>query len=86
MPTTIRFHFDENVSNAVALGLRQRDIDVTTTAEQGLLGVSDLGQLEFVRVERRVLFTQDADFLRLHQAGTEHPGLVFCRKDSRDIR
>ena len=35
----IRFHLDENVSNAIADGLRQRGIDVTTTSEAGLIEV-----------------------------------------------
>ena len=33
----IRFHLDENVSNAIADGLRRRDIDVTTTLEERLI-------------------------------------------------
>jgi Domain of unknown function (DUF5615) len=41
MSEQIRFHLDENVSNAVAEGLRRRGIDVTTTSEQGLISVSD---------------------------------------------
>lgn len=28
----IKFHLDENVENAIAEGLRRRNIDVTTTA------------------------------------------------------
>ncbi len=37
MPETIRFHLDENISLAVANGLRWRGIDVTTTPEEGLI-------------------------------------------------
>lgn len=32
MTQKIRFHLDENVSNAIAEGLRRRGIDVTTTS------------------------------------------------------
>ncbi|WP_404783568.1 DUF433 domain-containing protein [Altericista sp. CCNU0014] len=42
MSGQIKFHLDENVSNAVAEGLRRRAIDVTTTPEQNLMGASDL--------------------------------------------
>lgn len=42
MAEKIRFHLDENVSTAVAEGLRRRGIDVTTTPEQALIGISDL--------------------------------------------
>jgi predicted nuclease of predicted toxin-antitoxin system len=66
MVERIRFHLDENVSNAVAEGLRRRGIDVTTTPEESLISVSDLGQLEFALSQKRVIFTQDTDFLRMH--------------------
>ena len=42
MAEKIRFHLDENVSNAVAEGLRRRGIDITTTPEESLISVSDL--------------------------------------------
>lgn len=81
MPGTLRFHLDENVSNAVADGLRRRSIDVTTTADQNLIGASDEEQLAFALAQGRVLFTQDADFLRLHKAGATHAGIAFAYKD-----
>lgn len=81
----IRFHLDENVSSAVADGLRRRDIDVTTTVEAGLLKASDEVQLAFALEQERVIFTQDADFLRLHNSGVTHAGIAFCRKDSLSV-
>lgn len=69
MTQKIRFHLDENVSNAIAKGLRRRGIDVTTTSETRLIGVSDGEQLYFVMSESRVIFTHDDDFMILHQAG-----------------
>jgi len=63
MSERIRFHLDENVDSAIALGLRRYEIDVTTTAEAGLLNRSDEVQLNFIRETQRVIFTQDADFL-----------------------
>lgn len=57
MAREIKFHLDENVSNAIANGLRKRDIDVTTTSEQGLISVSDQVQLEFSFSQGRVIFT-----------------------------
>ena len=47
MPNKIKFHLDENVSNAIANGLRMRGIDVTTSPEAGLIGASDEQQLAF---------------------------------------
>jgi len=85
MPRTIRFHLDENCEAAVAEGLRRRGIDATTTPEAGLLGASDEEQLEHARGENRVVFTQDADFLRLHAAGARHGGVVYCHQQSRSV-
>lgn len=62
MPRTIRFHLDENVSGAVAHGLRQYGIDVTTTPEVGLVGATDKEQIAFAIATGQVLFTQDKDF------------------------
>jgi len=38
----IKFHLDENITLAIANGLRRRGIDITTTAEQGMIGQSDV--------------------------------------------
>lgn len=81
----IRFHLDENVSNAIAEGLQRRAIDVTTTPEAGLMGASDEEQLSFTLAQGRVIFTHDEDFLRLHQAGVAHAGVVYCHQGNRAI-
>jgi hypothetical protein len=85
MPETIRFHLDENVSQAIAEGLRRRGIDVTTTPEVGLMAATDEAQVEFAQQQGRVIFTQDADFLRLHQAGVFHSGITYCVQGSRSV-
>jgi len=36
----IKFHLDENITLAIANGLRRRGIDVTTTPEKGMIGQS----------------------------------------------
>ena len=72
MAETIKFHLDENIRNAIAEGLRRRAIDVTTTSEQSLNGVSDEVQLKFALSQNRVIFTQDTDFLRMNQTGMTH--------------
>ncbi|NEP84741.1 MAG: hypothetical protein F6K39_45550 [Okeania sp. SIO3B3] len=85
MSEKIKFHLDESVSNAIALGLRRRGIDVTTTPEQGLISVSDPEQISFALSENRVIFTYDDDFLRLHQIGVTHAGITYCRQNTRSI-
>jgi hypothetical protein len=37
----VPFHLDEHISGALAIALRHRGIDVTTTAEAGLVGAAD---------------------------------------------
>lgn len=85
MSGTIRFHLDENVSNAIAIALRSRGIDLTTTSEEGLMAAPDEVQLEFALSQGRVIFTQDTDFLRIHAAGVAHAGIVYCQQGSRSI-
>lgn len=81
----IRFHLDENVSSAISIGLRRLDIDVTTTPEQSMLSVSDEEQLAFAVSQGRVIFTQDDDFLTLHQSGVNHAGIAYCKQGTRTI-
>ncbi|MCL1491455.1 MAG: DUF5615 family PIN-like protein [Pseudanabaena sp. Salubria-1] len=81
----IRFHLDENVSSAITIGLRRLGIDVTTTPEQSMLSVSDEEQLAFAVSQGRVIFTQDDDFLTLHQSGVNHAGIAYCKQGTRTI-
>jgi arylsulfatase A-like enzyme len=50
----------------IAAGLRGHGIDVTTTADAQLLSADDEDHVAFALREGRVIFTNDADFLRLH--------------------
>ena len=81
----ICFHLDENMHNAIAQGLRQRGIDVTTTADVGMIGAGDRKQLAHAAANGRVLVTHDDDLLRLHQQGVPHAGIAFCRQRKRRI-
>ena len=85
MPRTIRYHLDEHCDPAIATGLRLHGVDVTTTSEAGLLHARDKEHFAFGVATRRVVFTQDQDFLRLHAAGMEHRGIAFRDQQSRSI-
>lgn len=85
MSDRISFHLDENVSNAIADGLRRRGIEVTTTAEAGLIGATDEEQLEYAHQAGRVVVTMDNDLLRLHAQGMPHSGIAYCRQGARSI-
>ena len=43
-----------------------------------MLAASDKEHLALAVRERRVLFTQDADFLRLHAANIPHSGIAYA--------
>ena len=86
MAEKIKFHLDENVANAIAQGLKRREIDVTTTPERSLIGASDKIQLEFAKSQNRVIFTQDTDFLRINQANSNHCGIVYSYQSNKSIR
>ena len=81
----IRLHLDESVRNAIAVGMRSRGADVTTTAEAGLLGASDEDHIAYALSEGRVIVTHDDDFLALASSGIEHAGICYCRQQKHSI-
>ena len=78
----IRYYTDEQVSRAVIGGLRQRGVNVLSVPEADKIGASDREQLAFALEQGRVLFTHDADFLRLDAAGISHAGIVYAGQDT----
>ena len=80
MAAELQFYLDEHIPRAVAEGLQRRGIAVITTLEAGRIGANDREQLEFTYQNDMVLVTQNADFLRLHQEGVPHAGIVYCRQ------
>ena len=50
----ITFHLDEHIPPALANSLRHRDIDVTTTADTGLMGAEDREHLAYATNASRV--------------------------------
>jgi predicted nuclease of predicted toxin-antitoxin system len=81
----LRYHLDENVDHAVAVGLRGRGIEVTTTPEIGLRSTPDEQQLAYCHAAGKVLVTHDDDMLTLAAQGINHSGIAFCRSRSRSI-
>ena len=81
----IRYHLDESVSHAVAIGLQSRGIDVTTAADANLIGARDEAHLEFARNDGRVAVSHDSDFLRLAAAGAGHAGIAYCHQRNRTV-
>jgi hypothetical protein len=77
----MRFHLDEHVPWAIAAGLRQHGVDVTTTRDAGLEGKDDDDHLAFAIADDRVTVTHDDDFLALHAAGSQHAGIAYCHQE-----
>jgi predicted nuclease of predicted toxin-antitoxin system len=74
----IAFYMDEHVPSAVSQGLRLRGVDVLTAQDADMRGASDEDHFALAVHEKRTIFTQDADFLRLHASNHAHAGIVFA--------
>lgn len=81
----IRYHLDESVRTAIAVGLRSHGVDVSTTAEASLLGASDEAQIAYALTERRVIVTHDDDFLAFAKSGVEHSGICYCHQQRHSV-
>jgi hypothetical protein len=80
MAPRVRYYTDEHVSGAVVMGLRRRGVSVLTAQEAGMMGASDEEHFAVARQRGLVMFTSDADFLRLHSRGMAHNGIVYARQ------
>ncbi len=67
------------------MALRRRGVDVTTAGEASLLGASDDAHLAYARRQDRAVLTHDADFLRMHAAGQEHAGILYCPPEAHSL-
>ena len=76
----IKFYCDEHIRPAIAKALRNRGVDILTAQEAGMLGVPDEKHLQFAVSQKRAIFTQDTDFLRLHKMGIAHHGIIYARQ------
>jgi hypothetical protein len=75
---------DQNVSRAITVGLRLRDVDVITAYEDGSHKLADPDLLNRAGELGRVLFTQDDDLLaeaaRRQEAGIPFGGVVYAHQ------
>jgi hypothetical protein len=81
----IRCHLDEHMATAIAIGLRRRGIDVSTTSEAGLLGFSDAEQIAFATGEQCVFVTRERGIAAEVPAGFSHTGIAIARSGRRHI-
>jgi hypothetical protein len=81
----IKLYFDENVPEAIAVAVRLRGYDVATVRDAGTKAASDLDQLRYASLQKRVLFTFNvADFVKLHEefavADRRHSGILLSKQ------
>jgi len=74
----IAFYMDEHVPVTTSKALRRRGVDVLTAQEASMVAVPDEQHLALAVRENRIVFTQDADFLRLHAGDYPHRGMVYA--------
>lgn len=75
---------DEHVPKAITVGLRQRSVDVLTAQEDNRTGVSDLILLDRAKELKRIIFSQDDDFLaeahRRQVEGINFAGVIYVHQ------
>ena len=82
--SVIRLYLDEDAAqHDLTAALRLRGIDVTSAQEQGMVGATDLAQLEWCCVKARVLYTFNVrHFYALHaeymRSARNHAGLILA--------
>lgn len=74
----VRFYLDDHVSRAIENGLHMRGIDALRAYVAGMGGAKDIDHLMFATAQGRVVYTNDADFLVLHER-VPHAGIVYAK-------
>ena len=76
---------DEHIPTAIAEGPRRAGVDAITVAEAGRTSAADNDHLQWCLRERRIVFTNDVDYLALHTHGQSHAGIVWSREQKYTI-
>ena len=79
-----RLFADENFPLPVVLALRQLGHDVLTIYEAGMANqsITDEAVLSFAHNDGRAILTINRKhFIRLHNSGVEHSGIIACTFD-----
>lgn len=69
----LKYHLDENMPHAVASGLKQRGVDVTTSTDASLIGATDEEQLVYALSQNRVLAQGGPNNGRKALRSLDHP-------------
>jgi predicted nuclease of predicted toxin-antitoxin system len=75
----IKIYADESVNNAIVEGLKRRGVNVFSAKDLGKLGLTDEEQLKTATQKQAVIFTCDADFLRI-ALYKPHYGIIYVHQ------
>jgi predicted nuclease of predicted toxin-antitoxin system len=78
-PQSLTIYIDESVNVAVAEGLRRRGVTAFSAKDLGKQGMTDEEQLKTAIKNKAVIFTNDADFLRI-AATNNHFGVIYVHQ------
>jgi predicted nuclease of predicted toxin-antitoxin system len=79
----VKLYLDEDLSPVIAQMLQERGVDVVSSRDVSLIGVSDREQLEYAAREQRALVTRNARDFRVladQRVREQHPhaGIIVC--------
>lgn len=81
---SVPFYMDHHVPRQISAGLRARDVDVLTAAEDSATTLPDPTLLDRATALGRVLFTRDDDLLaeakRRQGQGISFAGVIYCHQ------
>ena len=80
----IKIYADESVSIAIVEGLKRRGVNAFSAKDLGKLGLTDEEQLEVAVQNQAVIFTHDADFLRI-ALDKPHLGIIYVHQQKLTI-
>jgi predicted nuclease of predicted toxin-antitoxin system len=81
---SLRLYFDESVNVAVPDGLKSRGIVAISAKDLDKLGLTDEEQLETATLNKAVIFTHDADFLRI-VSHKNHFGIIYVHQQKLSV-
>ncbi len=80
----IALYMDQHVPRSITIGLRSRNVDVLTAAEDGASAFTDSELLERASLRGRVLFSQDDDLLaeaaHRQSKGIRFGGVIYAHQ------
>ncbi len=73
----MKFLADEHIELSVVNGIKSLGVDIESIDLLGKKGLDDRNILNFANENSEVVITRDSDFLRLHNKGMDHMGIIF---------